>query len=173
MSLNLRKFAPSFNLMIGNVEKAAPGEEAYGLYDAGNAPARDFRGGIGLDRKGVDRRPDVRRQQIVNQPLTIDAGTALEGRGDDLHPEVGLTAGTGTGMPFMPVGFVNHNEAQRLKTVGQLLVNAIGNRQSRSFGPVRPYKITRSPSPTLSVGHVRVKTRKKGAFPCGSRIDAA
>lgn len=55
----------------------------------------------------------------MDQALPVEAGKALEGRGDDFDPEMGFAFGAVTGMAPVAVRFVNDFKAKRVKGLCQ------------------------------------------------------
>ena len=54
-------------------------------------------------------------QKPVNHTMAFNTGTTLKGRRDDFKPEMGFAPLPVTGMPDMPVTFVDKPDLQRIK----------------------------------------------------------
>ena len=83
-------------------------------------------------------------QRLINQPVTLDAGLSLEGVRHDMDPVVGLSARPVPGMALMLVRFINHFEALRRESLGQLFCDQIGGSHIARLGerglPVNGHK---------------------------------
>jgi hypothetical protein len=59
--------------------------------------------------------------------VTLEAGLTAEGVGNDIDPEMGLSARAMSGMAFVLVGFIHDIEARGLESLGQLLDDLIAD----------------------------------------------
>ena len=65
------------------------------------------------------------RKRLVNHSVTLDPGLSLERFRYNIHPVVRLPARPVPGMTFVLVGFIQHIEALRSESLGQLLCDGI------------------------------------------------
>ena len=56
----------------------------------------------------------------VDQAMALEPALPGERRRHDIHPEMALAAGAMAGVPFVPMGFVDHPQAVRPESLGQL-----------------------------------------------------
>jgi hypothetical protein len=56
-----------------------------------------------------------RAEAVVDEPVTLDAALAFEGRRHDINAEVSFAAFPPPGVAVMQVRFVRHLEVRRLK----------------------------------------------------------
>ena len=69
--------------------------------------------------------------------MTFDAAFAAESVRYDGDPEMGFAARTVAGMTGVLVGFVNHIEALRCESLGQLVRDEIAGRHGICLGKLR------------------------------------
>ena len=90
-------------------------------------------------------------QRLINHAVTLDAGLSLEGIRHDINPVVSLPARPVPGMAFMLVRFINHFQALRRESRGQLFCDEIGSLHIARLGecgmPVNGHKQVLNPSP--------------------------
>src|SRR5262245_26163284 len=77
-----------------------------------------------MNRKRVDAGIQLAGQRVVDHAVTLDAALPLEGIRHDINSEVGLAARPMPGMSCVQVGFIDHVEALRRESPGQLLRNS-------------------------------------------------
>ena len=79
-----------------------------------------------MNRKRMDTRGEIVGQRLVDHAMTIDPALPFEGIRHNINPEMGFTAGPCAGVARMLVGFINHVEALRGESRGQLLGQEFG-----------------------------------------------
>jgi hypothetical protein len=92
---------------------------------------RSFTRRIGVDRERVHAAGKLAGQRRIDHAVALDPGLPLEGIRHDIDPEMRLSAGAVAGMTFMLVGFVDHAQARRRESLGQLLRDQLAG----SHGP--------------------------------------
>ncbi len=75
----------------------------------------------------MDARSHLLAEGLEYHPLAVDAGFALEGPGDDLHPEMGFPFRPGPGVTGMQVGFVDDFQVHGIQGPGQFCLDGLGN----------------------------------------------
>ena len=90
-------------------------------------------------------------QRLINHAVTLDAGLSLEGIRHDINPVVSLPARPVPGMTLVLVRFINHFEALRHESLGQLLCDELGGSHIDRLGerglPVNGHKQVLNASP--------------------------
>ena len=61
------------------------------------------------------------REQLINHAVTFEPGLSFEGIRHDINAEVSLSARPMPGMALMLMRFIQHFEALRRESLGQLL----------------------------------------------------
>jgi len=91
-------------------------------------------------------------KRLIDHAVTLDAGLSFERLRHDIHTEVSLRARPVRGMAFVLVRFINHFEALRHESLGQLLCDEIGGSHIARLGecglPVNGHKQVLNASPT-------------------------
>src|SRR6266568_2502845 len=75
-----------------------------------------FAGRARMDRESVDAALDLGGQRVVDHAVAIETALAVERRRHDIDTEVGLSAWLGSGMAFVPTGFILDPHAFRGKS---------------------------------------------------------
>ena len=89
----------------------------------------------------MDTRRHLLAEDIEDHPLAVDAGFAIEGPGDDLHPEVGFPLRPGPDVTGMEVGFVDDFQIHGIQGPGQLGLDGLGNHHRLNvWTPAGPVK---------------------------------
>ncbi len=65
--------------------------------------------------------------RLVNHAMAFDPGLTFERLRHNIYAEVGLPAWSVSGMALVLVGFIQHIEALRSESLGQLLCDDIGD----------------------------------------------
>jgi hypothetical protein len=78
-----------------------------------------------VNRQRVDAAAQLGGENRVNHSVTLDAGLAPEGLGDDMDPKVGLPTLPMSGVTLMVVRLVDHPEMLRMESLGQLSCDEI------------------------------------------------
>jgi len=90
-------------------------------------------------------------KRLIDHAVTLDAGFSLERLRHDIDPEVSLPAWPVPGMTLVLVRFINHFEALRPESLGQLSCDEIGGSHVARLGerslPVNGRKQVLKPSP--------------------------
>lgn len=90
-------------------------------------------------------------KRLIDHAVTLDAGLSFERLRHDIHTEVSLPAWPVPGMTFVLVRFINHFEALRRESLGQLFCDEIGGSHIARLGesglPVNGYKQVLKASP--------------------------
>src|SRR5262249_12578087 len=73
----------------------------------------------------VDATLELAGERVVDHAVTLDAALPLEGFRHDIDSEVGLAARPMPGMSCVQVGFIDHVEALRRESPGQLLHDGV------------------------------------------------
>ena len=104
-----------------------------------------------MDGESVYAAGKLGRKRLINHAVTLDAGLSLEGVRHDIDPVVSLPARPMPGMALMLVQFINHFEALRRESLGQLFCDEIGGSHIARLGerslPVNGRKQVLKPSP--------------------------
>ena len=90
-------------------------------------------------------------KRLIDHAVTLDAGLSFERLRHNIHPEVSLPARPVPGMTLVLVRFINHFEALRHESLGQLLCDEIGGSHIARLGerglPVNGHKQVLNASP--------------------------
>jgi hypothetical protein len=79
-----------------------------------------------MNGERVNAAGEFPRQGFVDHAVTLEPGLTFEGVRYDIDPEMGLPARPVSGVARVLMGFINHVEALRLESPGQLLCDEIG-----------------------------------------------
>ena len=90
-------------------------------------------------------------KRLIDHAVTLDAGLSPERVRNNIDPVVSLPARPVPGMTLVLVRFINHFEALRHESLGQLLCDEIGGSHIARLGerglPVNGHKQVLNPSP--------------------------
>ena len=104
-----------------------------------------------MNGEGVDAAGEFSCQRLIDHAVTLDAGLSPERVRYNIHPVVRLPARSVPGMAFMLVRFINHFQALRRESLGQLFCDEIGGLHIARLGecgmPVNGHKQVLNPSP--------------------------
>jgi hypothetical protein len=104
-----------------------------------------------VDGKCVHASGEFVGKRLIDHAVTLDAGLSLERLRYDIDPEVSLPARPVPGMTLVLVRFINHFEALRHESLGQLLCDEIGGSHIARLGerglPVNGHKQVLNASP--------------------------
>jgi hypothetical protein len=87
-----------------------------------------------VDGKRMHATGEFGRKRLINHAVTLDPGLSLERIRHDIDPEVSLPARPVPGMTLVLVRFINHFEALRHESLGQLLCDEIGGSHIARLG---------------------------------------
>jgi len=79
-----------------------------------------------MDGERMHAACELSRKQLINHAVTFEPGLSFEHFRHDIDTIVRLPARPVPGMAFVLVGFVQHLEALRRESLGQLLCDEIG-----------------------------------------------
>ena len=68
----------------------------------------------------MDPRSQLTGKCLIDQPVALEPALTFERGRHDMNAEMGFPSGAMSGMPFMPVGFVDHPQVFRRERLGQL-----------------------------------------------------
>ena len=104
-----------------------------------------------MNGERVDASRQFARQNAVNQAVALQPGLPFERLRHDIDAEVSLPARPVPGMTLVLVRFINHFEALRHESLGQLLCDEIGGSHIARLGerglPVNGHKQVVNASP--------------------------
>ncbi len=107
-----------------------------------------------MDGERVHAAGEFSRQRLIDHAMTLDAGLSTERVRHNIDPIVRLPAGPVPGMAFMLVRFINHFEALRRESLGQLFCDEIGGLHLARLGerelPVNGHKQVLKASPATA-----------------------
>lgn len=87
-----------------------------------------------MDSERMDTACELGRKQLINHPVAFEPGLSFERFRHDIDAVVSLPARPVPGMAFMLVGFIQHFEALRCESLGQLLCEEIGGPHAARLG---------------------------------------
>jgi hypothetical protein len=104
-----------------------------------------------VDGKRMHATRKLGGKRLIDHAVALYAGLSFERLRDDIHSEVSLPARPVPGMTLVLVRFINHFEALRHESLGQLLRDEIGGSHIARLGerglPVNGHKQVLNPSP--------------------------
>jgi hypothetical protein len=104
-----------------------------------------------MDGESVHAAGKLGRKRLIDHAVALDAGLSLESVRHDIDSEVSLPARPVSGMALMLVRFINHFEALRRESLGQLFCDEIGDSHIARLGerglPVNGHKQVLNVSP--------------------------
>ena len=86
----------------------------------------------------MDAAGELACKQLIDHTVAFEAALSLEGFRHDIDAVMCLPARLVSGMAFMLVGFVQHLEAFRCESLGQLLCDEIGGPHAARLGEDSP-----------------------------------
>ena len=78
-----------------------------------------------MDGERVDPARELAGKGCVDHAVALEPALSFEGVSYDMDPEMGLPARPMPGMPHVLVGFVDHLQASRRESLGQLFDDQI------------------------------------------------
>jgi hypothetical protein len=87
-----------------------------------------------VDSEGVHASRKLSGKRLIDHAVTLDAALSLERFRHDIDPEMGLPARAVSGMALMLMRLINHFEALRHESLGQLLCDEIGGSHIARLG---------------------------------------
>jgi hypothetical protein len=104
-----------------------------------------------VDGKRMHATRKLRGKRLIDHAVTLYAGLSFERLRHDIYSKVSLPARPMPGMTLVPVRFINHFEALRHESLGQLLCDEIGGSHIARLGerglPVNGHKQVLNASP--------------------------
>ena len=104
-----------------------------------------------MNRERVHAAGELGCQRLINHAMTLDAGLSPERVRHNIDSVVSLPARPVPGMTLVLVRFINHFEALRRESLGQLLCDEIGGSHIARLGerglPVNGHKQVLNASP--------------------------
>jgi len=92
-----------------------------------------------MDGECVYSARQLGRKQLINHAMAFEPGLSFERFRYDIDTEMSLPAWAVPGMAFMLVRFVQHLEALRRESLGQLLCDEIGGPHVARLGEGSPW----------------------------------
>lgn len=92
-----------------------------------------------MDGECVDSARQLGRKQLINHAVAFEPGLSFERLRYDIETKMSLPARLVPGMAFMLVRFVQHLEALRRESLGQLLCDEIGGPHVARLGEGSPW----------------------------------
>jgi hypothetical protein len=80
-----------------------------------------------MDRERVHPLLQLRRERSVDETVTLDPALPCKGLSHNIDPEMALAARPMPGVALMLAGFVDHAQAFRLESLGQLSCDEVMN----------------------------------------------
>ena len=74
----------------------------------------------GMDRQRMHAAGELRGERRIDHAMALDPALSLEGLRHNIDPEMGLSARPMARMTLMLVGFIDHPQALRRESRGQL-----------------------------------------------------
>ena len=87
-----------------------------------------------MDGESVYAAGKLGRKRLINHAVTLDAGLSLKGVRHDIDPVVSLPTRPVPVMTLVLVRFINHFEALRRESLGQLFCDEIGGSHFARLG---------------------------------------
>jgi hypothetical protein len=99
-----------------------------------------------MNGEGVDAAGKLGRQRRIDHAVTLDPALPPEGLRHDMNAEMGLAARPMAGMALMLVRFVDHVQAFREESFGQLIRDEVFHAHRRDLrGPVLHGQLAMAP----------------------------